>query len=195
MHRHICICTHRCLPSPRPPQHVAIVGELSRLLDTHDLLALSEAEQELACQSNHSEVVHKVRELLVNPKIRPKDRVRLVMLYALRYETTSSNHLSEFIDTLSQQDVDESLRFLIASLRAYAGLDRPGRSSDLFGVKGATGFLKQIRGLKGVENIYTQHVPLLFQTLDALAKVSLPRRARTAVRDGLVAVGGARRVA
>jgi hypothetical protein len=46
----------------------------------------------------------------------------------------------------------------------YAGPTAPGRSSDLFGTKGATGILKSLTGgLKGVENIYTQHAPLVAQ--------------------------------
>ena len=37
-------------------KHVSVVGELSRLVDVHDLLDLSACEQELACQSDHKEV-------------------------------------------------------------------------------------------------------------------------------------------
>lgn len=49
-----------------------------------------------------------------------------------------------------------------------------GRSSDLFGTRGAAGLLKKVTGgLKGVENIYTQHTPLLAATLDQLAKGKL----------------------
>ena len=38
-------------------QHVSVVGELSRLVESNDLLAVSEVEQDIACQSNHSEIV------------------------------------------------------------------------------------------------------------------------------------------
>ncbi len=38
-------------------KHVSVIGELSRLVDVRDLLAVSEVEQELACQKNHTEVV------------------------------------------------------------------------------------------------------------------------------------------
>ena len=85
---------------------------------------------------------------------------------------TSGNALSEFVEILFRTGVDESLRLLVASVQTYAGADRPGRSSDLFGAKGAAGLLRHMRsGLKGVENIYTQHTPLLAQTLEQLAKV------------------------
>lgn len=101
--------------TPRPPtplpasQHVSVVGELSRLVDQADLLSVSETEQELACQSNHSEIIHvgngegwyfcflffsdpifrfpllrnavqKINSLLTSPKVRDIDRMRLVGL-------------------------------------------------------------------------------------------------------------------
>ena len=41
-------------------KHVTLIGELSRLITNHSLFDVSEAEQELACRSDHSESV-KVR--------------------------------------------------------------------------------------------------------------------------------------
>ena len=36
-------------------KHVTLIGELSRLVSQYNLFEVSEAEQELACQSDHSE--------------------------------------------------------------------------------------------------------------------------------------------
>ena len=38
-------------------KHVTLVGELSRLVATHNIMEVSEAEQQLACQEDHSEIV------------------------------------------------------------------------------------------------------------------------------------------
>jgi vacuolar protein sorting-associated protein 45 len=38
-------------------KHVTLISELSRLITNHSLFDVSEAEQELACQSDHSESV------------------------------------------------------------------------------------------------------------------------------------------
>lgn len=38
-------------------KHVTLVGELSRLVTANKLLELSETEQQLACQEDHSEIV------------------------------------------------------------------------------------------------------------------------------------------
>lgn len=153
-------------------KHVSVVGELSRQVDAYEVLNLSEAEQEIACQSNHGEVVRKVRALLIHPKVRAKDKLRLVMLYALRYERQSGSAMDEFMDTLSRVGIEEQDRRMVISLLKYAGRNAPGRSTDLFATKGASGIFRHLTGgLKGVENIYTQHTPILLQTLDQLAKV------------------------
>ena len=36
-------------------KHVTVVGELSRVVGTHNLMDVSECEQELVCQSDHSQ--------------------------------------------------------------------------------------------------------------------------------------------
>ena len=155
-------------------KHVSLVGELSRLVDVRDLLACSEAEQELACQSNHSEVLGKIRTLMRSQKVAVVDKIRMVLLYALRYERHSSNAVTSLIEQLFQEGVPEDKRALVAAITRYAGAASPCRQSDLFGTKGASGFLNRVTGgLKGVENIYTQHETQLGATLDALARGKL----------------------
>ncbi|KAM7373737.1 hypothetical protein PAMP_008567 [Pampus punctatissimus] len=114
-------------------KHVTVVGELSRLVSERQLMEVSEAEQELACQNDHSSAQQSVRRLLQNPRLTELDAVRLVMLYALRYERHSSSILPALMDELSRRGVSERHR-------------------------------------RGVENVYTQHQPLLHDTLDQLIK-------------------------
>lgn len=38
-------------------KHVTLVGELSRLVSAHNLLEVSETEQQLACQEDHSDTL------------------------------------------------------------------------------------------------------------------------------------------
>ena len=65
-------------------KHVTLLGELSRLVSHHSLLEVSELEQELACQEEHSQSLQKIRNLLSSDKVRDADAIRLVMLYAIR---------------------------------------------------------------------------------------------------------------
>ncbi|XP_078146402.1 vacuolar protein sorting-associated protein 45 [Centroberyx gerrardi] len=150
-------------------KHVTVVGELSRLVSDRQLMEVSEAEQELACQNDHSSAQQCVRRLLQNPRVSELDAVRLVMLYALRYERHSNSVLPALMDELSRKGVTERHRRMVHSLVEYGG--KRVRGSDLITPTDAVAITKQFfKGLKGVENVYTQHQPLLHDTLDQLIK-------------------------
>ncbi|XP_047240435.1 vacuolar protein sorting-associated protein 45 isoform X1 [Girardinichthys multiradiatus] len=150
-------------------KHVTVVGELSRLVSERQLMEVSEVEQELACQNDHSSAQQNVRRLLQNPRVSELDAVRLVMLYALRYERHSSSILSSLMEELSRRGVSERYRKMVQSVVEYGG--KRIRGSDLITPTDAVAITKQFfKGLKGVENVYTQHQPLLHDTLDQLIK-------------------------
>uniref|UniRef100_A0A3Q3XIM9 Vacuolar protein sorting-associated protein 45 n=1 Tax=Mola mola TaxID=94237 RepID=A0A3Q3XIM9_MOLML len=150
-------------------KHVTVVGELSRLVSERQLMELSEVEQELACQNDHSSAQQNVRRLLQNPRVTELDAVRLVMLYALRYERHSSSILPALMDELSRRGVSERHRRMVKSVVEYGG--KRVRGSDLITATDAVAITKQFfKGLSGVENVYTQHQPLLHDTLDQLIK-------------------------
>ncbi|XP_069024792.1 LOW QUALITY PROTEIN: vacuolar protein sorting-associated protein 45 [Embiotoca jacksoni] len=150
-------------------KHVTVVGELSRLVAERQLMEVSEVEQELACQNDHSNAQQMVRRLLQNPRLSELDAVRLVMLYALRYERHSSSILPSLMDDLSRRGVSERHRKMVQSAVEYGG--KRVRGSDLITPTDAVAITKQFfKGLKGVENVYTQHQPLLHDTLDQLIK-------------------------
>uniref|UniRef100_A0A8C6NZI9 Vacuolar protein sorting-associated protein 45 n=1 Tax=Nothobranchius furzeri TaxID=105023 RepID=A0A8C6NZI9_NOTFU len=150
-------------------KHVTVVGELSRLVAERQLMEVSEVEQELACQNDHSNAQQNVRRLLQNPRVAELDAIRLVMLYALRYERHSSSILPSLMDELSRRGVSERYRRVIPSVVEYGG--KRIRGSDLISPTDAVAITKQFfKGFKGVENVYTQHQPLLHDTLDQLIK-------------------------
>ncbi|XP_029591278.1 vacuolar protein sorting-associated protein 45 [Salmo trutta] len=150
-------------------KHVTVVGELSRLVSERHLMEVSELEQELACQNDHSSASQNVRRLLQNPRVSEMDAVRLVMLYALRYERHSSSILPGLMEELNRKGVSERHCRMVTSMVEYGG--KRVRGSDLVNPQDAVAITKQFfKGLKGVENVYTQHAPLLQETLDQLIK-------------------------
>ncbi|KFU89353.1 Vacuolar protein sorting-associated protein 45 [Chaetura pelagica] len=153
-------------------KHVTVVGELSRLVAERNLLEVSEVEQELACQNDHSSALQNVRRLLQSPRVAELDAARLVMLYALHYERHSSSALPGLLGELRGRGVPDRLRKLVPAVLEYGG--KRVRGSELFSPKDAVAITKQfLKGLKGVENVYTQHQPLLQETLDQLIKGKL----------------------
>ncbi|XP_070542177.1 vacuolar protein sorting-associated protein 45-like isoform X2 [Ptychodera flava] len=153
-------------------KHVTVVGELSRLVSAKNLLEVSECEQELACQSDHSEALRKIKSLLGNERVSEFDAFRLVALYALHYERHSNNDMAALNEAMLRRGVNEKYRRMIRQLLEYGGTK--ARGSDLFGQKNPISQARKFfKGLKGVENIYTQHTPLLQEILDLLIKGKL----------------------
>lgn len=152
-------------------KHVTLVSELSRLIEKRALFECSELEQDLACHDEHSTAYKAVVQALHRNNLSNYDRLRLVMLYALRYENQADNYLLDLLDILSSKNVPLPDRALVGALMRYAGSAQ--RSDNLFGT-GMGKLMKRVgKSLVGVENVYTQHVPLLQEQLDAVFKGKL----------------------
>lgn len=162
-------------------KHVTLVSELSRLVSTDRLLDVSELEQSLVCNDNHAHDLKLLQQLLSQPNIQPSNKLRLVALYALRYSKNPQNALPILLDLLtSVADIPNHKLSLIPALLAYASSLQPLPSgTSLIPVGGAEDgpgnlinrFQKTLlKDLKGVENVYTQHVPVLSTTLTSLIK-------------------------
>ncbi|XP_033634914.1 vacuolar protein sorting-associated protein 45-like [Asterias rubens] len=153
-------------------KHVTVVGELSRLVGSNNLLEVSEVQQELACQSDHNESLKKVRGLVMSDRVKELDACCLVALYGLRYERHSNNDFMTLLNALSRKGVSERNKRLVRAVVEYGG--ERSRGTDLFGQNNPISRTRRFfKGLKGVENIYTQHTPLLQETLDQLIKGKL----------------------
>ena len=107
----------------------------------------------------------------------------LVALYALRYEKQGQTNVAMLVDLLmAAGNVPQRKADLVAKLLAYqhslqhgAGAGGSGAGAggiaDIFESSGIfSGGAKALRGLKGVDNVYTMHTPLLEQTLQNLIK-------------------------
>lgn len=105
-----------------------------------------------------------------------ENKLRLVAIYALRYERQPSNSLPVLMDLLTAAgNVPPSRISIIPKLLAYHhSLQAPpvaGGFSDLFeSASFLSGARDRFKGLKGVENVYTQHSPRLESTLQNLIK-------------------------
>ena len=151
-------------------KHVTLVSELSRLVGTRDLLEVSELEQEIVSDGDHKEMLRKITELIQRDKITLEDATRLAMLFALRFEQTNSSSVRSVLGLLRKKGGERESR-LVQNLQRFAGQNV--RKGNLFGdqdisTKNITG--KLFKGLKGVENVYTQHSPQLKQILDDCLK-------------------------
>ncbi|KAF4416795.1 Mitochondrial translation optimization protein 1 [Colletotrichum fructicola] len=153
-------------------KHVTLVLELSRRVGAENLLEVSELEQSLACNDNHAADVKNIQKLIQSPKVTSDSKVALVALYALRYERNPSNSLPMLIDLLvAAGGVSQS--------QAQTGITDIFESAGIFGSAG-----NRFKGLKGVENVYTQHSPLMESTLQNLIRGRLKEQQYPFVEGG-----------
>ncbi|CAL8070055.1 unnamed protein product [Calicophoron daubneyi] len=183
--------------------HVTIVSELSRLVRERALLEVSEAEQELVCHDNHSANLSRVRGLLNDPRVILSDALRLVLLYALRYNNGQRKELAGLVKSLVTRGASDDDVQMIQQLLSFAGPRTRADGVDLFtAVKSVTAggthslngqsatsamaaFTKRlVKGLKGVDNVYTQHEPSIVEILNDLLKGKLREAAFPCLSTG-----------
>ncbi|KAF3925663.1 hypothetical protein ABW21_db0208690 [Orbilia brochopaga] len=149
-------------------KHVNLVSELSRRVESESLLEVSELEQSFACQDNHNADLKTLQKLLQS-SIPPENKVRLVALYSIRYEKHMNNALPVLMDLLQVGGVSpvdiNSVRNLISFYHSLRSQEDIFEASDIFTLAS-----RGLKGLKGVENIYTQHTPRMGQTIGSLIK-------------------------
>ncbi|KXS95569.1 hypothetical protein AC579_5763 [Pseudocercospora musae] len=172
-------------------KHVTLVGELSRRVGTDSLLDVSELEQSLACNDNHSNDIKTLQKLIQDPRIPPNNKLRLVAIYALRYSGHANNNTPALMDLLAVAgNISRTRINLIPKLLTYAhslqSIPQTGGIPDLFQPSNIFSEARSRfnRGLRGVENVYTQHSPRLENTLQDLVKGRLNMNSYPFVEGG-----------
>ena len=190
-------------------KHVTLMTALSTLVNRRKLMTVSAIEQEVVCGNahEHGELAQRIHLLLTDQHDTAgreaavgggervfydfTDKLRVVLLYALRYSGHEQSRLDGFKVTLSGYALDERdrerLKTVDKLLEYYntnfasvqtinpSSANNPllssaaKRSLDLFENSKLLSIFKAVASeLKGVENIYTQHKPLLVSILTKL---------------------------
>jgi len=134
------------------------------------LLEVSEIEQGLAGGGGGLAADLKaIQTLIAMPEVPSLNKLRLAILYALRYQKTSGNSIVQVTESLLRNGVSEEEAKLVYIALNVAGADQ--RQDDLFSNENIFSRGRSaLKGLKGVENVYTQHSPHLMQTLELVLK-------------------------
>lgn len=156
-------------------KHVAIMGELARIVQVCSLMDVSQLEQELACQDDHSAHWRGLLEKLNSTEIKIPDKLRLGLLYAIRYETSANMHMLQ--QAMSKGGVPPDMVKLVPTMLRYGGSQQrgPGLFADSHNIMSR--MTKNIVGaVAGVDNVYSQHVPLLMDTVQSVVRGKLSPR-------------------
>ncbi|ORZ40988.1 Sec1-like protein [Catenaria anguillulae PL171] len=174
-------------------KHVALTGELSRVVDAYKLLGVSEAEQNVACDPRDQ--TEAVWAVLRDEGVPDECKLKLVILFALRDPRAAQlpamvQHLQALggVGAAKVALVQHLVKFALPDpLSAAGGSGGAGGAGSMSTASVASGEMlldrtRQLgksvfRGLKGVENVYTQHVPKLHNVLELLIKGKLKESA------------------
>eukprot|EP00736_Rhodelphis_marinus_P006330 Rmarinus@m.9854 len=151
--------------------HVLIVSELSRLIDRRRLLDISELEQEVACFQDHETQYPRLLQMLRDPALQNHDKLRLLLLFLLRYE----GNAPMLLDHLEDFGFSSGTKQRIQVLLQVCG--EKGRSWDLYGrTQSLLSFAREsvTRGLRAgfssaQQNALLHHQPYLSKVLQALS--------------------------
>ena len=156
---------------------------LSKVINDRQLMKVSEIEQELACAGTSVNGLEKqVEEIVNDPSFGESEKVRLVALYCLRRETEAPQICQHLIRVLSNHVGGKRIDALDCMLRRGG---ENARTSDLFGTKTIAARMRtSVSALKGAENVYTRHVPLVRSLVAQCVNGKLPASEYSPTWDG-----------
>lgn len=149
-------------------KHLVVISELSMQISKHSLLELSELEQDMVCRADHSAQLQKVKKIVAEERINIDDALRLILLYSMRYERHANCGTVGLLNALKSRN---GRTHLVPKMLEY--ISQYART-ELFSTVKITDAVKLtrqlIKGMKGVENVYTQHVCALKEILEEIFK-------------------------
>ena len=113
-------------------KHVNVMSELSKMVEVKKLLDVSRLEQDIATAGNKGEQSRELQTMLDDPQLSSLEKLRLVLLYSVRYENDSK--IFQFKEKLRKSGVSNEQILIIDSLMEYAG--KAKRGGELFSNKG-----------------------------------------------------------
>ncbi|KAJ1511926.1 hypothetical protein HMI54_013174 [Coelomomyces lativittatus] len=163
-------------------KHVMLTGELSRTVDTYQLLHTSEIEQNIACSDkDQSEAI---LEAFNSPIFNEDSKLKLMLLYALKNKDKSISTVYQRFQT----SVSPFKAKLVDLVLKYAKGEKTNSSSSSplkLDKMALMGLGKSVmKGLKGVENVYTQYTPPLLEILELYSKGKLKESLYPFINDG-----------
>jgi vacuolar protein sorting-associated protein 45 len=140
-------------------KHVTLMTELSRLIEECQLLDVSHQEQALACHDDHTAQHRKLLATIRGGHIKAADKLRLALLYVLRYEDNAN------ISALKRELIDggvaeEKVRMIDIVL------EKCGKAKRAPGLYGDGNFMSRMSknlstSLAGVENVNIHYIYVL----------------------------------
>ena len=137
------------------------------------------------CSNDHKNHFNDVERTIKDPNVSEYDKLRLAIIYALRYQNKGKDKASNLRTLLrnnvqSEEVARDYVNTLDIMLRHFGSNKREmnlfeEEKSNNGGIIGKLGSIaKAVGGMDEVQNIYTQHNPLLHHIIEDAVKCKLP---------------------
>lgn len=148
-------------------KHIDILEHLGQYINSNQLLDISILEQELACNDDHTSAIQKLYPLVENSTINVSNKLRLILLYALRYETHPNQKILDLLMCVKEKENNMAPDTITRFLKHVKKL----QSSELFQTKGwVEMFTESVCNMREIKNLYTQHTPVLTRLVSDITK-------------------------
>lgn len=145
-------------------KHFSVVQCLRDTITERNLLHISKLEQEIACSYHPKDHFKELQKIITDPHTTKRDIIRLSILYALKYESYNKNANVDQLELILTDHCNLKPKevSLIRAAQEFAGEQkRPQIKSGETGLLNNLKKLHKIVGLNDVENVFTQHKPLI----------------------------------
>lgn len=172
-------------------KHATLIGEIQKQIRDRQLLDCSELEQHLASENEKDAHIASLRTLLTGEgkvdengqtvpfkPLMKEDAIRLVLLFALRYEQEAPQEIQMFTRLLQDRyELTTAQQGLLNLIRSYSGAQVRSPSTDLFGnnitFKSFTNTMFKGVGLQEVTSVFQRYKPLIERLATVISENTL----------------------
>ncbi|KAA6392591.1 MAG: putative vacuolar protein sorting-associated protein 45, partial [Streblomastix strix] len=149
-------------------KHFGTISSIQQAIQRRSLYEFTEIEQLIVSNNSHSEALRYVEDAIDNNAYDGQDKLRLVMMYSIKYEQDRNNQIERLKQKLELQQIDKT--DLIRPLLSFCGAN--SRSLNLNEQKKTDiqSIAKRlVQKFKDVpENVHQLHVPLIVDLIQQL---------------------------
>ncbi|EAR92468.1 vacuolar protein sorting-associated protein (macronuclear) [Tetrahymena thermophila SB210] len=152
-------------------KHVTLSSEVTKLIEEQRVMAISQVEQEISSKEARNDQAKMVFDILNNPDIPKYQKLKLVVLYALRYE--NDDKIGRMKEELRKNQVSQDKLNYVNYAIEYAG--KAKRSGDIFNTKNlGIRLLNNLKSaVKDVPNLFAQHKPYIMNIINQIGEGTL----------------------
>ena len=157
-------------------KHVTLLSEITGIAEKESLFESSELEQYIVdSATSFEEDMRRLRKTITLETLPDQSKIKLVLLFALRFQSRPEFNLSELKSLLQKNLSQAGDLAAISRFFHYNSLQFKYPGGGLSSGSILQQAIKVTMSVSGRENtIYTQHEPLLTNILESLRRAKLP---------------------